>query len=480
MPNPSLPRQHGKRQTPRERRKNFNEVAQGLSKEEALLEASRCLNCKNPKCEAACPVNVKIPAFIELLLKDDLKGAAAKIMETSLLPSVCGRVCPQENHCQGACVLKEKFGPVSIGLLERYTADAARAAGLLKPPAPEKESGYKIACIGSGPSSLSCAAELRRYGHTVAVFEALHNFGGVLRYGIPSFRLPRQIITDEVNTVKEMGVKFTEDTLIGSSISMEKLLKEYDAVYVGSGAGLPTMANIPGENAVGVYSANEFLTRINLMEAFSFPSADTPIKTGKNVIVLGGGNSAMDAARCAVRLGPDSVRVVYRRGRAEMPAREEEVENAMEEGIIFDFLTMQKEIITDENGRVKALKCLKAKLGEPDEKGRRKPVIMEGSDFIIPADTIIVAIGQKPNPIIPRSTPALKMTEHGTIAQDENGATSIEGVFCGGDIARGGATVLLAMKDGIAAAHRINKYLHGKNYDKQQENKNKQNFNSVL
>ncbi|MDR0735206.1 MAG: NADPH-dependent glutamate synthase [Elusimicrobiota bacterium] len=462
MPNPSLPRRHGKRQSPRERIKNFDEVSQGLSKEEALLEADRCLNCKNPKCEAACPVNVKIPAFIELLLKDDLKGAASKIMETSLLPAVCGRVCPQENYCQGACVLKEKFGPVSIGLLERYVASAARKAGLLTPPKPSHETGLKIACIGSGPSSLSCAAELRRAGHAVVIFEALHDYGGVLRYGIPSFRLPRAVITAEVETVKEMGVKFINDTLAGPSLGIEELLKEYDAVYIGSGAGLPTMADIAGENALGVYSANEFLTRVNLMEAYNFPRAATPVRVGKNVIVLGGGNSAMDAARCAARLGPQSVRVVYRRSRNEMPAREEEVENAIEEGVIFDFLTIQKEILTDENGRVKGLKCLKARLGEPDEKGRRKPVIMEGSDFIIPADTIIVAIGQKPNPVIPRSTPALKMTEHGTIAQDENGATSIAGVFCGGDIARGGATVLLAMKDGIASAHRINKYLHGK------------------
>ena len=459
MPNPSLPKQHGKRQAPSERIKNFDSVAQGLTKEEALLEAGRCLGCKNPKCEAACPVNVRIPAFIELLLKDDLKGAASKIMETSLLPAICGRVCPQENHCEGACVLKEKFGPVSIGLLERYTADAARNAGLLNAPKPGRETGKKIACIGSGPSSLSCAAELRRQGHTVVVFEALHDFGGVLRYGIPSFRLPREIITAEVKTIKEMGVSFTNDTLIGPSLTVEELLKEYDAVYIGSGAGLPTMANIPGENALGVYSANEFLTRVNLMEAYNFPHALTPVRVGKNIIVLGGGNSAMDAARCAQRLGPRSVRIVYRRSREEMPARAEEIENAMEEGIIFEFLTVQKEIITDENGRAKGLKCVKSQLGEPDAKGRRRPVEIHGSDFIIEADTIITAIGQKPNPIIPRATPALEMTAHGTIALNEDGGTSMAGVFCGGDIARGGATVLLAMKDGIAAAHKINKYL---------------------
>lgn len=462
MPNPSLPRQTGKRQTPQERTKNFDEVASGMSKEEAMLEASRCLNCKNPQCQAACPVNVKIPEFIQFLLKDDLKGAASKIMETSLLPSICGRVCPQENHCEGHCVLKAKFGSVAVGLLERYTADAARKAGLLEAPKPETETGFKVACIGSGPSSLSCAAELRRAGHKVTVFEALHDFGGVLRYGIPSFRLPRQVITNEIQTVKDMGVDFQEDVLIGAALSIEDLLKDFDAVYIGSGAGLPTMAGIPGENAVGVYSANEFLTRINLMNAYKFPAVDTPVKIGKHVIVLGGGNSAMDAARSAMRLGPESVTVVYRRSRAEMPARHEEAENAEEEGIKFSFLTVQKEIITDENGHVKALKCLRAELGEPDAKGRRKPVIVEGSDFIIPADTIIVAIGQKPNPIIPKTTKGLKMTDRGTVELAANGATSIEGVYAGGDISRGGATVLLAMKDGITAAGQINDYLKTK------------------
>jgi glutamate synthase (NADPH/NADH) small chain len=294
------------------------------------------------------------------------------------------------------------------------------------------------------------------------VFEALHDFGGVLRYGIPSFRLPRQVITNEIQTVRDMGVDFQEDVLIGAALSIEDLLKDFDAVYIGSGAGLPTMAGIPGENAVGVYSANEFLTRINLMNAYKFPAVDTPVKIGKHVIVLGGGNSAMDAARSAMRLGPESVTVVYRRSHAEMPARHEEAENAEEEGIKFSFLTVQKEILTDENGHVKALKCLRAELGEPDAKGRRKPVIVEGSDFIIPADTIIVAIGQKPNPIIPKTTQGLKMTDRGTVELGENGKTSIEGVYAGGDISRGGATVLLAMKDGITAAGQINDYLKTK------------------
>ncbi len=459
MPNPALPRQEGQRQEPLDRIKNFDEVAQGLTKEQAALEASRCLNCKEPRCQAACPVNVKIPKFIAALNQGDIKSAIEAIMITSLLPAVCGRVCPQEKYCQGACVLKEKFGPVSIGLLERYTADTARKQGLLKAPKPQEETGFKIACIGSGPSSLACAAQLRRLGHKVVVFEALHAFGGVLRYGIPSFRLPREVIDSEIKTIKEMGVEFRQDILIGPSTSVKDLLKEFDGVYIGSGAGLPTMAGIPGENAVGVYSANEFLTRVNLMQAYKFPESDTPVKIGKQVIVLGGGNSAMDAARCAKRLGPQKVSVVYRRSQEEMPARKEEVLNAMEEGVEFQFLTIQKEVITDEKGYVKALKCLKARLGEPDEKGRRRPVPVENSDFLIPADSIIVAIGQKPNPIIAKTTPDLKMTERGTMELDENGNSSIKGVFGGGDITRGGATVLLAMKDGLEAAGRINNYL---------------------
>lgn len=462
MPNPSLPRQKGNRQTPQERVTNFEEVACGLSKEEASQEASRCLNCKGHPCQNACPVNVRIPQFIALLNKNDVKGAVSKIMETSLLPAICGRVCPQEKYCEGACVLKAKFGSVAIGLLERYTADTARKEGLLTPPQTAPQTGFKIACVGSGPSSLACAAELKRAGNDVTVFEALNNFGGVLRYGIPSFRLPRKTVSSEVQTLKDMGVNFAEDILVGAALTVEELLQDYDAVYVGSGAGLPTMADIPGESAVGVYSANEFLTRINLMGAAKFPKADTPLKMGKRVIVLGGGNSAMDAARCARRLNPQSVTVVYRRSQAEMPARAEEVENAMEEGVKFMFLTVQKEVLTDENGRVRGLKCLKAQLGEPDAKGRRRPVIIEGSDFEMEADSIIVAIGQKPNPIIPKTTPKLKMTDKNTVALDENGNTSIEGVFAGGDIARGGATVLLAMKDGIENSQKILAFLKGK------------------
>jgi len=466
MPNPSLPRQTAAHQTPEERIKNFEPVVQGFDKKTALLEATRCLNCKNARCTAACPVNVQIPQFIELLLKDDVGAAAAKIMETSLLPAVCGRVCPQETHCEGACILNGRFKPVAVGLLERYTADTARAQGVLNPPTPGPSTGKRVACVGSGPSSLSAAAELRRLGHDVVVYEALHDYGGVLSYGIPSFRLPREIVKKEIDTVKDMGVIFENSVIVGNTITVEELLKDFDAVYVGSGAGLPTMAGVPGGNLVGVYSANEFLTRINLMRAYKFPEVDTPVGIGKKVVVLGGGNSAMDAARCAMRLGPESVTVVYRRGRDEMPARAEEIENAMEEGVKFEFLTVQKEILGNENGRVRAIKCSRNKLGEPDEKGRRKPVPIENSDFIIDADTIIVAIGQKPNPIIPKKTPELKTNEKGVLVAKEGGETTMKGVFAGGDIIRGGATVLLAMKDGIISAGHIDKYLREKNEKK--------------
>ena len=461
MPNPSSPRQNGRQLDPQIRKKNFEEVAQIFTKEEAEQEANRCLHCQNARCQANCPVGVQIPAFIALLKDGNVGGAIGKIMETSLLPAICGRVCPQEKHCEGNCVLKEKFGSVNIGMLERYTADTARKEGLLKTPVCAKKTGKKVACIGSGPSSIAAAAELARAGHDVTVFEALHAFGGVLRYGIPSFRLPREVIDNEIETVKSMGVKFQTDVLIGASETVEDLLKQFDAIYIGSGAGLPTMLGIPGESAVGVYSANEFLTRVNLMQAYKFPQTDTPIRIGKRVVVLGGGNSAMDAARCAMRLGPDSVTVAYRRSAAEMPARAAEVLHAQEEGVAFDYLITPKEILQDETGHVTGIKCTRNELGEPDAKGRRRPVEIAGSEFILPADTVIVAIGQRPNPIIAKTTPQLKTTERGVLALDEQGKTSIPGVYAGGDIIRGGATVLLAMKDGIEAARRINAYLNG-------------------
>lgn len=459
MPNPSAPRQNGHQQEPSVRKNNFEEVAHTFTKEEALLEADRCLNCPTHPCQNSCPVGVHIPAFIAKIKEGDIGGAASEIMKTSLLPAICGRVCPQEKHCEGHCVLKAKFGSVNIGGLERFVADTARAEGALQPPTPAESTGKKVVCIGSGPSSLACAAELRRAGHDVTVLEALHAYGGVLRYGIPSFRLPREVINKEVETVQQMGVKFQTDVLVGATITLTELLKEYDAVYIGSGAGLPMMLGIEGENAVGVYSANEFLTRVNLMQAYKFPQTDTPIKVGKNVIVLGGGNSAMDAARCAMRLAPETVTIAYRRSAEEMPARAAEVEHAQEEGVKFEYLVTPKEVVKDANGHVTGVLFTRNELGAPDEKGRRRPIEIAGSDFVMPADTVIVAIGQRPNPTITKTTPDLKTTERGVIALNEKGETSLEGVFAGGDIIRGGATVLLAMNDGIAAAGKINEYL---------------------
>lgn len=459
MPNPSAPRQNGHQQEPSVRKNNFEEVAHTFTKEEALLEADRCLNCPTHPCQNSCPVGVHIPAFIAKIKEGDIGGAASEIMKTSLLPAICGRVCPQEKHCEGHCVLKAKFGSVNIGGLERFVADTARAEGALQPPTPAESTGKKVVCIGSGPSSLACAAELRRAGHDVTVLEALHAYGGVLRYGIPSFRLPREVINKEVETVQQMGVKFQTDVLVGATVTLTELLKEYDAVYIGSGAGLPMMLGIEGENAVGVYSANEFLTRVNLMQAYKFPQTDTPIKVGKNVIVLGGGNSAMDAARCAMRLAPETVTIAYRRSAEEMPARAAEVEHAQEEGVQFEYLVTPKEVVKDANGHVTGVRFTRNELGAPDEKGRRRPIEIAGSDFVMPADTVIVAIGQRPNPTITKTTPDLKTTERGVIALNEKGETSLEGVFAGGDIIRGGATVLLAMNDGIAAAGKINEYL---------------------
>lgn len=460
-PSPAIKRNEGRHQDPQERIKNFDEVALGYDLEEALTEASRCLGCPTKPCEKACPVNVKVPEFINYLYNEDIQSAVLKIYETSLFPAICGRVCPQETYCEAACVLKDKFGPVSIGRLERFVADYARKNGLLQLPSIEKENGLKVACIGSGPASLAVAAELRKKGYDITIFEALHEFGGVLRYGIPTFRLPREVIDFEIDNLKRMGVKFIKNILIGKSISLDELRKDFDAIFIGTGAGLPTPLNIPGENLIGVYSSNEFLTRVNLLKAYRFPEYDTPIYVGERVVVVGGGNTAMDAARCAKRLGPKEVTVIYRRTRAEMPARAEEIENAMEEGIRFEFLTAPVELEGDENGRLKRVKCIRMELGEPDASGRRKPIPIKGSEFYIEADVIIAAIGQSPNPLI-QQTANIKTNKWNCVEVDEDGRTSLEGVFAGGDVVRGGATVLLAMKDGKRAAQAIDEYLKAK------------------
>ncbi len=461
-PTPTLKRNEGRHQPASERVNNFEEVALGFSYEEALVEASRCLNCKTRPCEKACPVNVKIPDFIDMLYKEDLKGAISKIYETSLFPAICGRVCPQETYCEYACVLKDKFKSVSIGRLERFVADYARKNSLMSLPKCDSHTGKKVACIGAGPSSLAVAAELVKKGYEITVFEALHKYGGVLRYGIPSFRLPREVVDFEVENLKKLGVKFIKNVLIGKSISFEELKKDFDAIYIGSGAGLPTPLNLPGENLIGVYSSNEFLTRVNLMSAYKFPEYDTPLYVGKKVIIVGGGNTAMDSARCAKRLGPEAVTVIYRRTRAEMPARAEEVENAMEEGVKFEFLTAPISLEGDEKGKLKAVKCIRMQLGRPDESGRRKPIEIKGSEFILEADSLIVAIGQSPNPLIQQTVSGLKTNKWNCLVVDENQKTSFENVYAGGDVVRGGATVLLAMKDGKAAAKAIDEALRKK------------------
>ncbi len=462
-PTPSIKQNLGRHQDAALRGGNFDEVALGFGLEEALTEAARCLNCKGRPCEAACPVSVRIPDFIDLLYKEEIGAAASKIFETSLFPAICGRVCPQEKYCEAACVLKEKFGPVSIGRLERFTADHARRNGLTVPPPCAEDTGFKVACVGSGPSSLAVAAELRKLGHAVTVFEALHEFGGVLSFGIPSFRLPREVVRFEVATLKKMGVRFLKNVMIGKSLSLEELKTDFDAVYIGSGAGLPSPMNTPGEDLVGVYSSNELLTRVNLMEAYKFPVTSTPYYIGRKVVVVGGGNTAMDSARCALRLGPENVTLLYRRTRAEMPARGEEVENAMEEGIKFEFLTAPVALEGDEKGRLKRVKCVRMELGAPDASGRRKPAPLRGSEFYIEADSLVVAIGQSPNPVIQRSTQGLGTGKAGCILVDEaTGKTSLDAVYAGGDVVRGGATVLLAMKDGKAAARAIHAKLTGK------------------
>lgn len=463
-----IPRVPVREQAAKERAKNFDEVCFGYNKEEALLEAGRCLHCKAPRCISACPVGLKIPDFIARLVAGDIDGAAGVIAEDSSLPAVCGRVCPQETQCEGSCILGVKGEPVAIGKLERFVADYSREHRLLSEKETTEElnigaSKHKIAVIGSGPSGLACAYDLAKMGYGVTIFEALHKAGGVLEYGIPEFRLPKEkVLKYEIEDVLKLGVKIETDVIVGRTVNIDCLLDEmgFDAVFVGTGAGLPKFMNIPGENLCGVFSANEFLTRSNLMKAYRDDYL-TPIHIGRKVCVVGGGNVAMDAARTALRLGAE-VHIVYRRTEAELPARKEEVHHAAEEGIVFEMLTNPTEIIGDEKGWVKSLKCIKMELGEPDDSGRRRPVPVEGSEFEIQTDTVIMALGTSPNPLIYKTTSGLDVNKRGAIVADENGVTTREGVFAGGDAVTGAATVILAMGAGRKAAKAIDEYVRGR------------------
>jgi glutamate synthase (NADPH/NADH) small chain len=450
------------KQAPKERVKNFNEVALGYSEDQAIEEANRCLQCIKPQCVTGCPVEVSIPEFIKCLRERKYGEAIAKIKEKNALPAVCGRVCPQEEQCQVNCVVGRIGEPVSIGRLERYLADWEREHGFQMPGKP-KPTGKKVAVVGAGPAGLTAAADLVKLGHEVVMFEALHLPGGVLVYGIPEFRLPKAIVRNEVSYIEKLGVDLRVGNLIGRIHTIPELMKSgYDAVFIGSGAGLPQFLGIPGENLGGIYSANEFLIRVNLMKAFKFPEYDTPLRLGKHVVVIGGGNVAMDCARSSMRLGAD-VCLLYRRSREELPARHEEIENAEEEGLVCRFLASPLRFIGDEKGWVKAMECQAMELGQPDASGRRRPIPIKGSEFTMDTDTIIIAIGQTPNPIIQRTTEGLVVNpRHGTIIVDKNGKTSLEGVYAGGDVATGAATVISAMGMGKNAAKAIHEYLMNK------------------
>jgi len=447
---------------PEERNKDFNEVNQGLDEKTAVKEAMRCLDCANPQCVKGCPVGIDIPSFIKLIEKKKFLESAQKLKETNSLPAVCGRVCPQETQCEELCTLNKATGkPVSIGNLERFVSDYEREGKKVHIPKTPVSTEKKVAVIGSGPGGLTVAGELAKKGHQVTVFEALHVPGGVLAYGIPEFRLPNYILDAEVNYLKKLGVEFKMNFVVGMTRSIEDLKKEgYEAIYIGTGAGLPNFMSLPGENLIGIYSANEYLTRVNLMRANQFPEYDTPVFLGEKAVVLGGGNVAMDSVRTAQRLGAKEATIVYRRSRKEMPAREEEVHHAEEEGIKFHFLTNPVRYISDENNRVKAMECIKMELGEPDSSGRRRPIPIEGSEFTMEVDLVVVAIGNSPNPLIGKVTPGLKIGKWGNVEVDWNTmATSLEGVYAGGDIVRGGATVILAMGDARVAAREMHKYL---------------------
>lgn len=450
-------------QDAKERAANFEEVCLGYNKEEAMEEASRCINCKNAQCIKGCPVAINIPAFIEQVKEGNIEKAYQVISESSALPAVCGRVCPQESQCEGKCIRGIKGEPVSIGKLERFVADWASENGII-PQGADQKNGKKVAVIGSGPAGLTCAGDLAKMGYEVTIFEALHEAGGVLVYGIPEFRLPKtKVVAREIENVKSLGVKIETNVVVGKSVTIDELLKEegFDAVFIGSGAGLPKFMGIPGEQANGVFSANEYLTRSNLMKAFD-KNSNTPIMRGNKVAVVGGGNVAMDAARTALRLGAE-VHIVYRRSEEELPARVEEVHHAKEEGIIFDLLTNPVEVIEDEKGWVKGIKCIKMELGEPDESGRRRPVEVPGSEFVIDVDTVIMSLGTSPNPLISSTTEGLEVNKWKCIVADEEfGKTTKEGVYAGGDAVTGAATVILAMGAGKAGAKGIDEYIKNK------------------
>jgi glutamate synthase (NADPH/NADH) small chain len=451
------------KQKPEIRRHNFDEVALGYNEEQAVAEANRCLQCPKPQCVPGCPVEVSIPEFVKFIRERKFDEAIKKVKEKNSLPAICGRVCPQEEQCQKGCVVGKAGDPISVGRLERFVADYELVRSV-NPPSLPPLTRKKVAVIGAGPAGLTCAADLARLGHEVTIFEALHVGGGVLMYGIPEFRLPKRIVQAEIDYVKRLGVKLQTDALVGRIFTIKELFeKGFGAVFIGSGAGLPQFMRLLGENLGGIYSANEFLIRVNLMKSYAFPEYDTPIRVGCNVAVIGAGNVAMDSARSALRLGAGSVYIVYRRSREEMPARAEEIENAEEEGIMFKLLTNPTRFFGDEHGWVKGMECIRMELGEPDESGRRRPVPVQGSEFVMDVDTVIMAIGRTPNPIIQRTTDGLEVTKWGTIVADgATGKTCLEGVYAGGDIVTGEATVISAMGAGKRAAKAIHEYIVNK------------------
>jgi len=449
-------------QLPEKRRKNFNEVPLGYTEEMAIEEATRCIMCKKPKCISGCPVEIDIPAFIQLIKDGKYAKSARKIKETNTLPAICGRVCPQETQCELQCVLGKKFEPIAIGRLERFVADYEREHNLIEIPKIPEWNGKKVAIVGSGPAGLTCAGDLALMGYKATVFEALHQPGGVLIYGIPEFRLPKEILRIEIDYLRKLGAEIKTNYIIGKIKTIDELLEEYDAIFIGTGAGLPVFMGIPGENLAGIYSANEFLTRVNLMKAYKFGEYDTPVLDIKRAAVLGAGNTAMDSARCALRLGAEEVLLVYRRSRKEAPARIEEIHHAEEEGVKFHFLTTPIRYINDGNGHVKAMECLKMELGEPDSSGRRRPIPVEGSEFIMEVDTVLVAIGAGANPLLTKATPDIEVDKKGHIIIDGELRTKKKWVYAGGDIVTGSATVIEAMGAGKLAARTIDKDIKNK------------------